>query len=318
MLGAVGGRKMKPTDDRNLGESSGGVDESVPVDAAFLGIILEADLENIIRKAQSGKSLTAREREILESERARLAEVESPPDLKLDDEAELVALEGMTQKDLAELWGYSEKQLKNWVRRGRESDDPAPIRRPDLMCAWFRRVHAPRDAPEKLRMAAQRIIDGHRKPEKSKSGDQAPVERIEIAESEKGMLAMLDRYRTAEVTLHNKYMAAVEAGDETRAQFLLSEWSKMGEKVRALEKHAPKVLEELKIYVRRDEIQRELESLHSAIIKAFRQEFRLARIALKATTGTEEWAKEIDATVDRVALMLAETEFRDPLELQVA
>lgn len=65
-------------------------------------------------------------------------------------------------------------------------------------------------------------------------------------------------------------------------------------------------------------MQRELEPLHAAILKAFRQEFRLARIKLKATTGPDEWSIAVDETVERVAQMLIETEFREPLELQVA
>jgi hypothetical protein len=92
----------------------------------------------------------------------------------------------------------------------------------------------------------------------------------------------------------------------------------MGEKVRSLEKTAPKALEELRIYVRRDEIQRELESLHGSILKALRQEFRLARIKLKTAKTSEEWAAGVDETVEKVSMMLVSTEFAEPLELQVA
>jgi len=285
-------------------------------DADFFDLILETDLANIIKKAQAGQPLTKREREMIEEERTRRAKNAPLAGFQLEGEGAIPALERMTQAELGEIWGYSTKQIKNWLRDGRKANDPAPVTRPDLMCAWFARIHAPREAPERLRAAAQRILEGHRPPEKSKGSSSQPVEKIEIAEEEKGLLAMLDRYRTAEVTLHNKYMAAVDAGDETKAGFLLSEWSKMGEKVRALEKSAPKALEDLKIYVRRDEIQRELEPLHSAILKAFKQEFRQARIRLKATANPDEWALEVDRIVEQVARILVETEFREPLELE--
>lgn len=298
--------------------NEGPTDPAAAPDAEFFDLILETDIANIIKKAQAGQPLTKREREMIEEERTRRSKNVALADFKLQGEGEIPALERMTQAELGDVWGYSTKQIKNWLRDGRKANDPAPVTQPDLMCAWFQRVYAPRTAPERMRAAAQRILEGHRPQKPPQSASAPPGEKVEIAEEEKGLLAMLDRYRTAEVTLHKKYMEAIEANDETRAQFLLSEWSKMGEKVRALEKSAPQVLEELKIYVRRDEVQRELEPLHSAILKAFKQEFRLARVKLKATTGTDEWAIAVDQTVERVAQMLIDTEFREPLELQVA
>ena len=60
---------------------------------------------------------------------------------------------------------------------------------------------------------------------------------------------------------------AIEAGNEKQAQWLYSEWVKTGERLRALEKTAPKALEELGIYVRRDEVTRELVPLHVAHLR---------------------------------------------------
>jgi len=288
-----------------------------PSDAEFLDLILETDVANIIKKTQGGLPLTKREREMIEMERTRRQKSPAEPAFELEGEGASMRLERLTQRELAELWGYSLRQLKNWLADGKAANDPAPVTRPADMPAWFKRIYAPRDCPEKLRAAAHRIQEGGGVSEKQ-IAPPAGVPRIEIADEEKGLLAMLERYRTAEVTLYNKYMAAIDCGDEQRAQFLLSEWSKMGEKVRSLEKIAPKALEELRIFVRRDEIQRELEPLHSAIIKGFRQEFRLARPRMKVTTTQDEWSKIVDEIVEKVALMLVETEFREPLELQVA
>jgi hypothetical protein len=314
---------MKPADETPV--DSGSQDAREP-DASFFDLILETDLANVIKKSQSGQPLTKREREMIEEERTKRTKKPPLPAFILEGEGALPGLDRMTQRQLAEVWGYSLRQIKNWIADGRAAGDPAPVTQPDQMPAWFRRIYAPRDAPEKLRSAVQRIESGEYGKKTTNTatansgcqtnGQQIP--RIEIADEEKGLLAMLDRYRTAEVTLHNKYMAAVDAGDESRSQFLLSEWSKMGEKVRSLEKTAPKALEELRIYVRRDEIQRELETLHGSILKAFRQEFRLARIRLKTAKTAEEWAVAVDETVEKVSTMLVATDFADPLELQVA
>lgn len=291
-----------------------------PVDGPFLNGILEVDVANIARKAQTGQPLTRREREIIEEERTKRGGNDASAGFNLEGEGAIPALERMTQKELAELWGYSLRQLKNWLREGRQANDPAPVTQPALMCAWFARNHAPREAPEKLRRAAARILEGHRveDADSRQAKPVVPAALVEVQEEDKGLLAMLDRYRTAEVRLHKLYMAAVEAGNEVRAQFLLAEWSKMGDKARALEKQAPKALEEAGIYVRRAEIQRELEPLHAAIIKTFRQEFRMARVRLKAAANHEEWARVVDAVVNEIGKMLCETEFREPLELDVA
>lgn len=289
-----------------------------PDDAEFFGLILDTDIANIIKKAQGGLPLTKREREMIEEERTRCQKTPSQAAFKLEGEGACSPLDRMTQREIAEVWGYSVRQVKNWIKDGRVANDPAPVTRPVDMPAWFRRIYAPRECPEKLHLAANRILAGIDKTTPSTAAPAASVPRLEIPDAEKGLLAMLDRYRTAEVSLHNKYMAAVDAGDETRSSFLMAEWKKMGESVRALEKTAPKALEELRIYVRRDEIQRELEPLHAAILKSFRQGFRNARAYLKSADGADAWGLAVDSVVDDVARMLVETEFREPLELQVA
>ena len=290
----------------------------VEINADFFANILETDLANVVKKASSGQPLNKREREMIEEERTRLQKKPTSA-FTLEGEGPATALEKMTQRELAEEWGYSVRSIKGWIAEGREKNDPCPLTRPGEMPAWFARVHAPRECPDKLRDAARRILAGDKTKALSVAPPPAvPMERIEIAEGEKGMLAMLDRYRTAEATLHRKYMEAVEAGDETRSQFLLSEWSKMGEKLRQVEKSAPAALEALGIYVRRDEIQRELEPLHHAVLKSFKQALRLHRHRLRLTETTDEWNLVSDEIVNEVALMLCESDFTEPLELDAA
>lgn len=281
-------------------------------------MILETDLANIVKKATAGQPLTKREREMIEEERSRRKNLlSSSPDFSLEREGLVKSLVGLKQKELAEEWGYSLRTVKNWIADGRAAKDPAPLARPADMPAWFARIYAPRECPEKLALAAQRLLSGTDAAVSNlKEPAPPPAARIEIAEEEKGLLAMLDRYRTAEVTLHAKYMAAIDAGDETKAAFLLSEWSKMGEKTRALEKAAPKALEELGIFVRRDVVQRELGSLHHSIIKAFRQAFRLNRPLLRPAETAGEWNRITDRIVDEISVMLIATGFAEPLELE--
>lgn len=282
--------------------------------------VRESDLAEIARKVASGEPLAGRERDLLKEEASRLKK-EPLPVFHLEGAGADGALSKLTQAELAERWGYSIRQLKNWVADGRKAKDPAPIRRPSEMSAWFARVYAPRECPERLMLAVQAFALGEEAPAAPEAAG-APVvallERIEIAESEKGLLAMLGRLREAEATLHARYMSSVETGDVKNSNFYRAEWTKTVESLRALEKSAPKALEELGIYVRRDEVQRELAPLHKAILKAFRQRLRASRGELRRAETPMDWNAAVDVIVDGVAGMLAETQFVEPLELEAA
>ncbi len=287
------------------------------IDAAFFENILEQDLANIVKKASSGQPLNKREREMMEEQRTRCLKI-SQPAFKLQGEGPQTALERMTQRELAEAWGASLRSVKGWMAKGREKGDPAPLTRPDEFPAWYARIHSPRQCPGDLLAAAQRLMaEGKAAPmAESVKPPSPPPEPIHVAEDEKGILAMLERYRIAEVTAHKKYMAALEMGDENKASFYMGEWTKVGEKLRALEKSAPQALEALGIFVRRDEVQRELEPLHSAILKSFKQALRFHRNRLKAAKDADEWNRISDAIVDETSLMLCENDFAEPLELE--
>ncbi len=284
------------------------------MDAAGLERILEQDLENIMEKARSGKPLNAREREMVEAHLSGLKKAAEPEAFALEPDGPAAALEGMTQKQLAEAWNVSLRTVKGWQKDG------APLTRPEKFEAWFVQVHAPRECPERYRNSAQRILAGAETAAAVAADKPAekPREMIVIDEEAKGMLAMLERCRSSEARLGMEYMQAVEAGNEVRASFLFSQWTKMGEQLRALEKSAPETLEKCGIYVRKDEIQRELELLHRACLKAYRQQLRMCRPRLRATQTAEEWNHLADEIVDEVALMLVETEFREPLTLDAA
>lgn len=291
--------------------------EEVVIDAAFFENILETDLANIVKKASSGQPLNKREREMIEEERSRLKKKSEPAAFSLEGEGPATALERMTQKQLAAEWDVSLRTIKGWTAEGNAAKDPVPLTQPAKFQGWFERLHPGRQFPDKYRLAAQRILAGERAAVAAATPPVAlPPERLKIEEDAKGLLAMLERHREAEARLGTEYMKAVDSGDEVRASFLLSQWSSMGEKLRALEKIAPKALEELGIYVRKDEIQRELEPLHRSIIKAFRQQLRMCRPKLRATQSAEEWNLLTDEIVSEVANMLTNTEFREPLALE--
>ncbi|HEX7260288.1 MAG TPA: hypothetical protein VF258_00575 [Luteolibacter sp.] len=285
------------------------------VDADLFAQVLEQDLANIVKKAGSGQPLTKREREMIEEERTRLQKITGPPAFELEGEGAPNALARMTQQELADEWGYSVRSIKGWLADGRAKNDPCPLTRPEQMPEWFARVHSPRQCPDKLRDAAARLLEVNAKPAVV-SAPPPPPERIEIPEEAKGMLAMLDRLRTAEARLYQNYMDAVDAGNEQRSTYLMKEWSQVAEKLRALEKVAPETLQKLGLYVQKTEVVRELETLHRAVIKTIRQALRLSRPRLRAAETVEDWNQLTDKIVDEVCSILVESDFAEPLELE--
>lgn len=305
-------------------EAAGGGDGAAAPAEIGLDEVAAMDRENLLRsireKAAAGKPLTRGEREFLEIQRQQTpeAEVEDFPVFELRGGGVAVDLDGKSRKELAAAWGYSVRQVKNWVAAGKAANDPVPIRQPGLMCAWFRRVYAPRDAPEKLRLAVARLMEGV--PAEKSAGGKPPAvpSRIDLADADKGFVAMLERVRVSEAETYKKYERALEENDSTGANFYFSEWVKISERARALEKQAPETLEKLGIVLRREDVERELQAIHASILKAFRQGFRLARMKLKGAETSDQWGKVVDDVVDEIAAMLADTEFAEQLDLEAA
>jgi len=273
---------------------------------------VDRDAEALARRAADGQLLTQREREYLVAERDRRKNARESV-LVLQGERGGGKLAGCTQAELAERWGYSVRAIKDWVRRGKDVNDPCPIDRPGEMPAWFERAHPGRRCPGRLAEAAERLEAG---PELQISPAPPVAERIEIDESEKGLLATLNRARENEATLYVKYQAAVDAADENRATFLRKEWSTAAENLRSLEKTAPKTLEEIGIYVRKSEVQRELGALHGAVIKTFLQAIRNARLRLRAAASQREWNAIAEELVGEAREMLCNGEFTEPLDVE--
>lgn len=300
--------------------SDAGTPELPVMDVAGLESILAKDLENISQKAMRGLPLTAREREMVAAHLNGLKKGSEPEAFELEADGPATALEKMTQKELAVAWQVSLRTIKGWHAEGIAAGDPAPLANPSKFAAWFERIHAPRECPQRYRDSAQRILAGEKAAAAvaAEKPPEKPPERLVIESEAKGMLAMLERFRESEARLGLQYMDAVTAGDEVRASFLFSQWTKTGEQLRSLEKVAPQALEALGIYVKKEEIQRELEQLHRAILKSFRQQLRMCRPRLRAAATSEDWNRVSDEIVEEVALMLIETEFREPLTLDAA
>jgi hypothetical protein len=277
----------------------------------MFAMVLEKDLANIVNKANSGAPLTKREREMIEQAGQQK---KNPQGASFQLTTKESPLSGLTQPELAEKWGYSLRTIKNWIADGRAASDPAPLAYPAEMPAWFARIYSPRTAPDKLIEAVRKISTEFKETE-APAPPQIEETRLEVSDAEKGLLAMLERMRTAEAMMHARYIQAVDAGEKDKADYRFSQWEKIVEKLRALEKSAPSALAEAGIYVRKDDVYRELVQLHSGIIKTFKQAIRKGRLALQATKTADEFNRAADELVDKACSALCETDFSEPLEL---
>ena len=281
--------------------------------AAMLDLTLERDFANIVKKSAAGQPLNKREREMIEQERARQKKPATATEFQLDPVPS--AFVNLTQPELAAKWGYSVRQIKNWIADGKKANDPAPLASPHEMPPWFARIYSPRTAPDRLIQAVRKISENQKTAQAATNPSQVE-ERIEISETEKGLLAMLDRFRTAEATMHRRFLKYVEDGEMDKADYQQQRWEKLGEKLRALEKSAPAALAEAGIYVRKDDVTRELSQIHNGIIKNLKQALRKARAALIACQGTDEFHRKSDEIVDAACTALCEDDFAEPLELE--
>jgi hypothetical protein len=142
---------------------------------------------------------------------------------------------------------------------------------------------------------------------------------VEVADVEQGFEAMLRRLRNSEATKYREYEVAVADGDQVRSNFLFSEWGKIVEKLRALEKTAGPTLESLGVFVRKDDLARELAQIHAAIPRALKMSLRrMRREGMAAVADQAAWNRFVEGVVDAACSQLVEADFVEPLELGAA
>lgn len=288
---------------------------------------LDADLARILTLHAEGKALSARDRKVLEQELARQAKEEREERAgsegnagrELQLESDLTGrLDFRTSGEAGEAYGYSVRQVKNWKKEGRLRNMPCPLEEPARMPAWFEAVYAPRECPQRLRDAVQKLLTeglvAAAAPEKQPS---RPVIMPVVGDHEVGFEATLQRARRREAFLDKRLQQALLDGDP-RADALETQWGKAASRVRELEKAAPAILEAQGVYLRREDVRRELVAIAGNMPKAARVILRKHRRALQQAAETEDWETAVGKVVDDIFGEMCRTEFAEPLELQEA
>lgn len=266
----------------------------------------QAELDRILEKSGNGKALTAGERKLLDAE----IEARRAPELRLE-----AGVEFRNLQEAADAYGYSLRQVKNWKKDGRKASDACPLDHPAEMPAWFERVYAPRECPDRLRDAVQVLLEG-KTVERGPAGPvRAPAR--EVREDEIGFDAMLQRARRREAMLALKLEEAQRLNEASATQ-IETQLTKATGALLSLEKQAPAILEAQGVFLRRDEVKDELHRLASAIPKGLKQELRKRRRQMVAAETPEDFEEVLEEAVEAACRELCEADFADALELELA
>lgn len=153
---------------------------------------------------------------------------------------------GLTSAQWAALWGYSERQIKNWIALGREKSRPVPLGIADQMPQWFSEIYG-KPPPGKLLESVARLtarpapdvltLDG------GASGGEAPTAQppLPVPSIDSGTLGIehtLDRLRRAEAQAFALHEQAVQASD-SKANYYLNQALSISAEMRQLERSIP-------------------------------------------------------------------------------
>lgn len=139
-------------------------------------LVLQQDLANIVAKSAAGAPLTARERQIIESQVAKAPSSNGPAQptqaARVEDteeEPKSDQLQGETLKRgrngffhlypyYVDIYDHSERTIKRWVAAGRKGEDPIDLDDPEQVHAWWTR-NMKKDVPAGI----QKALIAHRK-----------------------------------------------------------------------------------------------------------------------------------------------------------
>lgn len=211
-------------------------------------------------------------------------------------------------------YGYGERQIKNWLRTGREAKDPAPLDQPDLMPAWFAR-HYSKTVPAKLLEAIEKHTGSA--PETPLPETKAePFEKPDVREDELSIESQLRRFRESEATAHKLYIREMEAGNSAKANFYLQQQRDLSSEVRQLEKALPVILEQRGEFIRTSEVRRTVTDLLLSLKRSLTTQGPKAERTLRATTSTAEFDAAWRALMADTFEACCAGNFADPLSLE--
>lgn len=206
-----------------------------------------------------------------------------------------------------ELYGTQHRQLRRWIARGRERNDPCPLDRPAEMPGWWERnMSKPKVPPEKV-LAAARQAQGAGKPSSPADSGQpqssvpppvnavAPLDLANVGGTE-GEAVIFCRKIVA--AIQTQLQEAYLAGAESRIQSLHSRYERALESLRKQEKAAEaKAIKNGELLSKADVLNEVATAL--AALKTMRESMA-KRVVAEVTSLAPEQAEAIRQAIEAV------------------
>lgn len=195
------------------------------------------------------------------------------------------------QAEYAKDYGVSARNIKRWVKCGRDKNDPCPLDSPHEMAAWWERVMTWRvpDSLLALQAGGQDGEEGLVQPNLPEQPE-APSRSRTVDEDDLGMAQALSRLRRAEANASADYFEELEKKkpDDGQLERLNRRWQKIGEQLRKYEKDVAAHEKATGGMQSAADIKRELYTIHATIAAGVRGLLRNLRPRLKGKLDFEQ------------------------------
>jgi hypothetical protein len=241
------------------------------------------------------------------------------------------------QVAVAVRYGVSPRTVKRWVAAGREHKDPPPLDSAQAMQEWARRMVSRRAAgfargvPEEIDQLAEK---------ESRLSDPPPaaVNAELVEENSAGNGSMpgpppqahgidLDTWDPEAVNYDHVISAAklnfavqqsllrqaYESQDRDQVRTALVSFREAMNQLREVERDRQKIMLNRGELLRRDEVRKSLNAMHSVIPGTFRSRLKAAFPSISTLTESRyHWEEFVDATVDEICRHMVESKFAMP------
>ncbi len=241
------------------------------------------------------------------------------------------------QVAVAVRYGVSLRTIKRWVAVGREHKDPPPLDSATAMQEWARRMVArraagfSRDVPEEIDLVAEReaklsdpppaavnaeVVEGNAVGSGSMPGPPQQAHGIDLDTWDPEAVNYDHVISAAKLNFavqQSLLRQAYESQDRDQVRTALVSFREAMNQLREVERDRQKIMLNRGELLRRDEVRKSLNAIHSGIPGTFRSRLKAAFPSISTLTESRyNWEEWVDATVDEICRHMVESKFAMP------